>query len=294
MNIDEWLTKWIALHAAKVRPNTITGYKAALAHLSPDFRALDLEHVTGMDWECQVATVAQRYPRQAQLMHAALRKAWNDAIRLRVIPPDLRPYLYAEGPRHHARRTPYLLPEEMAAYAREAQKQPAALPLMLMLLCGLRRGEALGLTWSNIDARCGMIYVRQQMYNGQIVPLKSITSERDIPVSEKLIEKLYTWGQCDRLPGEKYNNLCYNGGVKALYKSHAAAMEAAGLDAGVTLHGLRHSCATAVLATGADIKTVQSILGHAHYTTTADIYCHALMSAERAALEAVGTRLEIA
>lgn len=295
MKIGEWLEKWLTVHACKVRPNTIRGYRAALAHLSNGFLALDLDQVTGMDWECEIARVSVAYPRQAQLMHAALHKAWNDGIRLRMISPENRPYLYAEGPRHRSRMTPYLLPDELPAYARAAQQTPAALPLMLMLLCGLRRGEALGLQWGDVDTRLCVIHVRRQLYNGQLVPLKSITSERDIPVPEAVIEKLYNWAGIDgSYTSTMCNKLCYNGGVKALYKSHAAAMEAARLDTGVTLHGLRHSCATAALATGADIKTVQAILGHAHFSTTADIYCHALMGTERAVIEAVGTRLEIA
>ncbi len=277
------------------------GYRAALAHLAPDFLALELDQVTSLDWEEQIWTIAETYPRQAQLAHAALRKAWNDGVRKRLISADNLPYLDTELPRYRSKRIPYLLPEEIPAYSREAQKQPAALPLMLMLLLGLRRGEALGLTWDDIDQRSMVVHVRQQLYNGHLVPLKSITSARDIPVSEAVIGKIYSWGQKQReVIGKSYksidgnNNLCYTGGVKALYKSHAAAMEAAGIDAGVTLHGLRHTLATAALADGADVKTLQCILGHAHYKTTADLYCHGLAAKERAAIEAVGTRLEIA
>ena len=296
MNIKDWLEKWETVHAQRVRENTMRGYKAALAHLSPGFLALEINQVTGMDWECEIARVAKDYPRQAQLMHAALRKSWNDGIRYRMISQDNRPYLYVEGPRHRSRRTPYLTPDEMTAYARAAQQTPAALPLMLMLLCGLRRGEALGLCWDDIDRREMIIHVRRQLYQGKLMPLKSTTSYREIPVTEAIIEKIYNWGHIDKTNNNivSNKNLCYNLGVKCLYKSHASAMAAAGLDTAVTLHGLRHSCATAALDAGADIKTVQGILGHAHFATTADIYCHALTSAERDAIAAVGTRLEIA
>jgi len=291
MTVNDWLTRWEQLHALRVRPNTIRGYRAALAHLSAGFRALDCNQVTGMDWECEIARVAATMPRQAQIMHAALRKAWNDGIRLRMIDLENRPYLYAEGPRHRAKTAAYLQPEEIAAYVREAVKQPAAVPLLLMVLCGLRRGEALGLTWADIDEGGGWLHIRQQVYNGQITELKSITSNRDLPVNLTLIKYLYRHG-------DNNSKMLYNMGVKCLYRSHRAALAAAGIDRGITLHGLRHSCATAALAAGADVKTVQSILGHAHYATTADIYCHALMSAEREALDAIsraaGTRLEIA
>lgn len=67
----------------------------------------------------------------------------------------------------------------------------------------------------------------------------------------------------------------------------------------VTPHGLRHSMASAAAAKGIDIKTTQQIMGHAHYTTTADIYTHVDQSAGREAAKNIAValipaRLEIA
>lgn len=42
----------------------------------------------------------------------------------------------------------------------------------------------------------------------------------------------------------------------------------------ITVHGLRHSCASLLFAAGADIKIVQKLLGHAHIETTFNIYTH--------------------
>lgn len=42
----------------------------------------------------------------------------------------------------------------------------------------------------------------------------------------------------------------------------------------ITVHGLRHSCASLLFAAGADIKVVQKLLGHAHIETTLNIYTH--------------------
>lgn len=42
----------------------------------------------------------------------------------------------------------------------------------------------------------------------------------------------------------------------------------------ITVHGLRHSCASLLFAAGVDIKVVQKILGHAHIETTMNIYTH--------------------
>jgi hypothetical protein len=54
-------------------------------------------------------------------------------------------------------------------------------------------------------------------------------------------------------------------------RSFAGITEHAGL-AGVTLHTLRHSTASTLIASGAHIKVVQDLLGHSSYAITADIY----------------------
>ena len=53
----------------------------------------------------------------------------------------------------------------------------------------------------------------------------------------------------------------------------------------VTLHSLRHSNATLMIAEGVDIRTVSNRLGHAQTSTTLNIYSHALKSRDQDAAE---------
>jgi integrase len=66
--------------------------------------------------------------------------------------------------------------------------------------------------------------------------------------------------------------------------------ERAGL-AGVTLHTLRHSAASALIASGAHVKVVQEMLGRSSYSITADIYSHANIEQQREAAERLGEAL---
>ena len=55
----------------------------------------------------------------------------------------------------------------------------------------------------------------------------------------------------------------------------------------ITLHGLRHTNATLLIAAGVNLRTVSGRLGHSRAATTANIYAHAIQSADAAAAEAI-------
>lgn len=59
----------------------------------------------------------------------------------------------------------------------------------------------------------------------------------------------------------------------------------------VTLHGLRHTNASLLIAAGTNIRTVSGRLGHSQASTTANIYAHAIQSADAIAAEALGNIL---
>ena len=61
----------------------------------------------------------------------------------------------------------------------------------------------------------------------------------------------------------------------------------------ITLHGLRHTNATLLIAAGTDLRTVANRLGHAQTSTTADIYAHAIQSADAAAAEQINSILTL-
>ncbi|MCI6721031.1 MAG: tyrosine-type recombinase/integrase, partial [Clostridiales bacterium] len=62
----------------------------------------------------------------------------------------------------------------------------------------------------------------------------------------------------------------------------------------VTLHSLRHTNATLLIAAGVNVKTVSAHLGHSTIATTANIYAHQIQSAEAAAADALEEKLRIA
>ena len=60
----------------------------------------------------------------------------------------------------------------------------------------------------------------------------------------------------------------------------------------IHLHSLRHTNATLLIASGADLRTVSKRLGHSNMTTTSNIYTHAIQSADERAAELLGDILQ--
>lgn len=63
---------------------------------------------------------------------------------------------------------------------------------------------------------------------------------------------------------------------------------------GVSLHSLRHCAATMALQTGADVRTVAALLGHASPSTTLNVYGHVVAGAQERAVVAIGDAFSVA
>jgi integrase len=150
--------------------------------------------------------------------------------------------------------------------------RPELHPLFALLVyTGVRRGEALGLRWSDVDLERRMITVRRS-YEGQTKSSK----QRTVPLPGALATILKAYRLADPWQGE----LCFpnrdgemvsrNAKVEALFH---AALTRAGLPR-IRLHDLRHVFASHFVMSGGDIFTLQRILGHSTPQLTSDTYAH--------------------
>ena len=140
---------------------------------------------------------------------------------------------------------------------------------------GLRIGELLGLNASHVDFLRRTIRVERQMsQSGELTPPKSRSSTRTVPVGQTVIEALAAYLEAgERHTGPLFVNVV--GGPltyrqwKPLWKT---ASDQAKVDA--TAHSLRHFYASALIAGGASVKQVQTVLGHASAVVTLRTYAH--------------------
>lgn len=155
--------------------------------------------------------------------------------------------------------------------------------LYLLITTGLRRGELLGLQWGDIDFDNLTIEIKRNVTytkrKGIVVDTpKTENSNRIIPLLSVVAELLkhykrefHLFSQTNTFvfPSDKGNTIPKD--PNAITRKVKNFMKRNGLPE-LSPHDLRHSCATLLLNNGADIKSVQEILGHSDASTTLNFY----------------------
>lgn len=300
MTVSQWLTRWIDLRAAALAPRTIESYRGQLRlHIAPTIGALKLtalrpEHIANMLLSLRAAGQS----RTAQLCFIILRAALADAVRsgrLRRNPCDA-----LTAPRHRPAPPRWWTPDELRAFIAASRERPFAVAWQLALCCGLRRGELIGLRWVDVDHAAALLRIRNQRQRitgvGIIdAPPKSEAGIRDIPVPSALLALLDAHALSQQAaalligaPSPRYVVSPDGRPItpERLGDALAADIAAAGVRP-INLHGLRHSMATLAVSLEVPMRVLQSILGHADYSTTANTYSHVLQPDQAAAVDKI-------
>jgi integrase len=272
-SLSDCVAAWIDARALSRAPSTISGYRRLHRLYIANTRVggMALSDLDGSDMIELLSPLIQRgCTRQAQLLQVLVSAALRQAVRRRAL--SWSPMDEVERVSHASRLTPWLTIDQARQLlsSSAAAGDPYYIAWLLMLCCGLRRGEMLALRWSDIDRQRAVLHVQRQRVDvdgrSLITRPKSRSSVRDVPLDAAVLAHIPVHqGRDDEvLPSV----------TRAML---AGALDRAILRAGVprvTLHGLRHTMAATAAGDGVSVKVLQSLMGHAHYQTTADIYAH--------------------
>jgi integrase len=183
------------------------------------------------------------------------------------------------------------LPETQALLtALDAHPDPrTALSLRLMLACGLRLGEALGLQWQDIDLQEGSLTVRRAWSAYRLTTPKTASSTRTVPIPAVTFQRLVQYHQWwieklgENPPGEMWLFPGNNPSKPLDYNAPGHALKRIITRLGIPhlrVHDLRHSYGSHLLANGAPLELVAERMGHANGNITLGVYRH-LMQHER-------------
>jgi integrase len=163
----------------------------------------------------------------------------------------------------------------------------------LLATTGLRRGEALGLRWSDVDLRGANVAVRQTIVEvgGRILVStpKTARGRRVVALDAASVAVLKQHGR----GLSKDDVLVFGRPDGSPLRPSVVTRRFRGLvaDSGlprIRLHDLRHTHATLALEAGVHPKVVSERLGHATIAFTLDVYSHALHHMQREAAEKLG------
>src|SRR5713226_5208128 len=178
---------------------------------------------------------------------------------------DLTPY-----PKKVLRLPSILSQEEVAQLIESARTPFQRILLMALYATGVRRSELVHLKIADIDSQRMVIHV--QGGKGR--------KDRDLMLSPKLLEALKEhWRGLKRkpaswlFPGGRWHTAHHPIDTKVIWSACKEAAQRAGIRKEVHPHTLRHCFATHLLAAGADLRTIQILLGHRDLEETT-IYLH--------------------
>jgi integrase len=193
-------------------------------------------------------------------------------------------------------------PAEAQRFLTVAENHPLRALWALALALGLRRGEALGLAWYDVDLTAGRVTIRKSLQRNkgalELSPVKTRRSRTTLPLPPPLVTILrdHRREQLDRqlAAGKDWidSGLVFtteHGGPidpRNLHRTFVPLLDRADVPR-IRLHDLRHSCATLLFSTGADAATVQRVLRHSSIDVTSNTYMEVIESVQRDALDAL-------
>ncbi len=239
--------------------------------------------------------------------HKLLSSMLSTAVKWQLIYDN--PCLRVEPPKVQKKEASYLDEAQAQKLLDLLDKEPITYRTMITLLLhtGMRRGELCGLEWNDIDLDAGLLDIqRSSLYLPEkgvfMDDTKNNSSKRVLkltPDAVQLLRRYRAWQGRERLrlgdqwveKWEEHPRLFTTWNGKPLHPSTVTGwfhdfVERNGLPP-VSIHSLRHTNATLLIAAGTNVRTVSAHLGHSQTSTTMNIYAHNIKSAEAAAADAL-------
>jgi integrase len=323
--VGDWLRQWVATRSGAVA--TVSNNACHIRrYLVPYLGRVVLAELSVVHLRMMFAAIARQHgargvPLTAGTLNrirATLRTALNTAIRQGLITEN--PAALVELPREGRQRAVVWTAARVERWEQTGNRPAVAVwtaaqtaeflhsieghrlyaAFHLIALRGLRRGEAAGLRWCDVDLDQGVAVICQQIqqHRGLLAacPPKTVSSSRVIALDRTTVTALRVHRDRQRQervqaePGYRDSGYVFtapNGDPLApdrLTRLFRDLIAEHGLPP-IRLHDLRHGAATLALAAGVELKVVQDMLGHSSIVLTADTYTSVLPEVAHRAAE---------
>lgn len=314
LTVAELLTTWLAGH--KGRSNTRAQYEIAIRrHIVPELGTIPAAELDGPTlqqtynrWEALPRGKGGKGADTIRRCHIILNQAYDQALTWGTVTRNP-----THGVRHAAprpRRAHILTRLQARELIMAMDVHPLRSYWYLVLFQGMRRGEALGLRWRDVDLDRGIAAIVQSVTpdfdnrgRAQVGTTKTAAGTRRVRLSPETVEALRSerprWLRRKLAAGEAWADtdlITCTGTGEPITPNHAdtayrALRRMAGIPATVRLHDLRHTHASFLIQSGENPKVIQERLGHKRVSTTLDIYGHLMDDMQDTAAGAMGAMI---
>lgn len=305
LTVEQFLERWLPAIENTIRPSTFAGYRAHVRHhIVPHLGEQRVRDVTATALNTMYGSLLGKVstkgrslgPATVRRVHATVHRALRDAVRWGLL--DENPADRSDPPRLRTGIEMKTWSSDEVRFFLEFSKHDALHALWFLLATtGLRRGEALGLRWPDLDLRGGNLAVRQTIVEvgGKILVStpKTARGRRLVALDAATLAVLK---RHNRGLSQSHNGLVFARSDGQPLRPSVVTRRFARLvaDSGlpkIRLHDLRHTHATLALQAGVHPKIVSERLGHSTIAFTLDVYSHALHHMQREAADKLGELL---
>lgn len=263
--------------------------------------ACDILNVRFADGIVSTKPVRQLSGKTINHHHRLISSILSQAVYWQVIQSN--PAKRVRPPKVVRKEALYLDEEQTARLVELLKGEPYQNQVMirLFLFSGMRRGELCGLEWKDVDFKKKLITI---VRTSQYLPEKGIftkspkneTSARTIKLPEHAFDMLKDyrkwqlqcrlrmgdrWKDCDRLFTQADGSPIHPDSITSWFHDFIARTDLPP----ISVHSLRHTNITLLIAAGIPLRTVSYRAGHAQTSTTANIYSHAIKSSDELAAD---------
>ena len=279
--LTRYFAEWVNTYKrGAVTDITLSKYLMTLRHLENLAPRVALGDLNRMEYQRILNDFAKTHERQTVMdFHHQVKAAIMDAVDEGVLRRDPTRKAVVKGKQPREKRPKYLNQFELRTMLMALQLDDEHLNDYLLLLVaktGLRFGEALGLTPSEINVEKTWNYKDPE---GGFAPTKNRSSQRKVRMDWSLCMHLKRLCDgCDPskplfvTEGKRIFNATVNDRLAAVCKQCNIPA--------ITVHGLRHTHASLLLYAGVSVASVAKRLGHANMTTTQMTYLHIIKELE--------------
>ncbi len=307
ITIEDYLDQWLPVHTQRLSDKTKLNYEIMIKNrIKPHIGKIAIQKLnTGHIDKMYVKLGTDLSAKSIYYVHSILSAAMKSAMRQRLI--STNPCALAKLPEKKSKFKGKMIPPDRVNEYLEAIKGTWIYPAVIIsITCGLRRGELLGLKWSDIDFKTRKLTVNRSAYrlkNEMLEKPPKNGETRSVFIPDTLATLLHQHKQQQKINklhyGPEYIRsdyvIVHEDGRRprpdGLSRFFRRRIKAKGLEH-IRFHDLRHTAASLMIYGGNDLKTVSETLGHSSISITADIYAHTIDDAQKKLADSMNIYLE--